>query len=75
MKTFIIAVALAVSATSGIAYAADSSVAGMANPATIRVDQAPTHSRTRAEVKAELVQAEKSGQLAYLDDTLYRGGN
>ncbi|CAG4926119.1 DUF4148 domain-containing protein [Paraburkholderia saeva] len=71
MKTFIIAVALAVSA----AYAADSSVAGMANPATIRVDQAPTHSRTRAEVKAELVQAEKSGQLAYLDGTLYRGGN
>jgi hypothetical protein len=79
MKSLIIAITLAVSATSGIAYAADSSGAGNDRSAATRVDPAAagatTQSRTRAQVKTELVRAEKSGQLAYLDRTLYRGGN
>ncbi|MDF3086793.1 DUF4148 domain-containing protein, partial [Burkholderia sola] len=31
----------------------------------------PIHEKTRAEVHAELVQAEQDGQLKYLNSTLY----
>lgn len=34
-------------------------------------DSPPVHEKTRAEVYQELVQAEKDGQLQYLNSTLY----
>ena len=79
MKTLIIAVTLAVSATTGVAYAAGATATGVENAAATHLDQtapgASAQPRTRAQVRAELVQAEKSGQLANLNRMFYQGGN
>jgi hypothetical protein len=69
MKTSIIALALAASAFTGIAHAAvpvaDSADKSAANRISMMA-------KTRAEVRQELVQAQKDGQLASLNN-LYRG--
>jgi Domain of unknown function (DUF4148) len=83
MKALMIAVSFAVLATTGAAYAApnaaDSAPATVEKTDVVSSGQWSPNSdaqpRTRAQVRAELVQAQKSGELAYLDSTVYRGGN
>ncbi|MDR5741269.1 MULTISPECIES: DUF4148 domain-containing protein [unclassified Caballeronia] len=71
MKTSIIAFVLAASAFAGAAQAAVTSAAAM--PDTSVAQQAHRDmGKTRAEVRNELVQAQKSGQIAALS-SLYRG--
>lgn len=70
MKALLIAVSLAVSATAGVAGAAEA-----AQATAPQIMKSNTTQVTRAQVRAELVQAEKSGQLAYLESTLYKGGS
>ena len=36
--------------------------------------KAPASTLTRADVRRDLIRAEKDGQLKYLESTLYRGG-
>lgn len=73
MKTSIIALAFAAFAASGLAQAADNptttTAAQTAQSGTSRI---VTSQKTRADVRRELVQAQKDGQLASLS-TLYRG--
>lgn len=79
MKHSMIALAFAACAVSGWAHAAGTS--GTSDDAAnnahtqqwspIRNSIAP---KTRAQVRQELVQAERDGQLARLNTTLYRGG-
>jgi hypothetical protein len=79
MKALMIAVTIAVSATTGVAYAADYAPANVEKSVVVHLDPSTqgnnTLSRTRAQVRAELAQAQKNGQLSYLNSTLYRGGN
>jgi hypothetical protein len=87
MKVLMIAVSLAVLATTGAAYAANSaanSAAGSGSTSVEKSNVARTDQwspgnaalpRTRAQVRQELVQAQKSGELALLNNTLYRSGS
>ncbi|WP_244851434.1 DUF4148 domain-containing protein [Caballeronia sp. SL2Y3] len=71
MKTSIIALFVAASAFAGAAQAAVNDTA----PASQDTQSAAVHrvmGKTRAEVRSELVQAQKSGQIAALA-SLYRG--
>jgi multidrug efflux pump subunit AcrA (membrane-fusion protein) len=78
MKALMIAVSLAVSATTGFAHAAESAPTTVDKTAMVNAQQWSPQSDvaplTRAQVREELVQAKKSGQIAYLHSTLYRGG-
>jgi Domain of unknown function (DUF4148) len=70
MKTSIIAFVLAAGAFAGAAQAAVTHEAAAGNvqtPVTHRME-----GKTRAEVRSELAQAQKSGQIAALS-SLYRG--
>jgi hypothetical protein len=75
MKTSLIALAFAAFAASGLAQAADNAATTTATTTqteqsgTSRIGVAP---KARADVRHELVQAQKDGQLASLS-TLYRG--
>jgi hypothetical protein len=79
MKALMIAVSLAACATASLAHAADPASTTIDSPGAGAAQQWSPHGdmqrRTRAEVREELVQAQKSGQTAYLNKTLYRGGN
>lgn len=73
MKTSIIALAFAAFTASGLAHAADNATTTTAT----QTEQSGTSrigasSKTRADVRHELVQAQQDGQLASLR-TLYRG--
>ncbi|MFM0050588.1 DUF4148 domain-containing protein [Caballeronia grimmiae] len=70
MKTSIIAFVLAASAFAGAAQAAVTSSSAMPNPSVAQAHR--DMGKTRAEVRNELVQAQKSGQIAALSN-LYRG--
>ena len=79
MKRSMIALAFAAFAVSGWAHAAGT--AGSAGEAANNVQTqqwSPSRDsiapQTRAQVRQELVQAERDGQLARLNTTLYRGG-
>jgi hypothetical protein len=79
MKRSMITLAFAAFAVSGWAHAAGTvSSAGVATNSVQTQQWSPTRSsiapKTRAAVRLELVQAERDGQLAYLNRTLYRGG-
>lgn len=73
MKTSIIALAFAAFTASGLAQAADNATTAtatqMEQSGTSRIGASP---KTRADVRHELVQAQKDGQLASLS-MLYRG--
>jgi hypothetical protein len=73
MKTSIIALAFAAFAASGLAQAADTATP----PTAARTEQSVSSQfgaspKTRADVRHELVRAQKDGQIASLQ-TLYRG--
>jgi hypothetical protein len=79
MKRSMITLAFAVCAASGWAHAAGTaSAAGDASSdvQTQHGSSAPTviTSKTRSQIRQELVEAKRDGQLAYLNSTLYRGG-
>jgi len=79
MKRSIITLAFAACAVSSWAHAAGTVSSSDEAANTVQTQQwSPTHNsaapKTRAEVRHELVQAERDGQLAYLNGTLYRGG-
>ncbi|MFM0093881.1 DUF4148 domain-containing protein [Paraburkholderia sediminicola] len=78
MKTSMIALAFAAFATAGFAHASDAPAttagqSGAAQTQQWKPSQSGATQKTRAEVRQELLQAEKDGELAYLS-TLYRGG-
>lgn len=79
MKRSMITLAFAAFAVSGWAHAAGT--AGSAGEAASNVQTqqwSPSSNsiapKTRTQVRQELVQAERDGQLARLNTTLYRGG-
>ncbi|SAL09975.1 DUF4148 domain-containing protein [Caballeronia telluris] len=72
MKTSIIALALAASAFTGIAHAAVPAPDGADKTAVVSVSRNSVMAKTRAEVRQELVHAQKDGQIASLSN-LYRG--
>ncbi|WP_158938168.1 DUF4148 domain-containing protein [Burkholderia sp. S171] len=79
MKRSMISLALAVCAVSGWAHAAGTvSVGGngISDVQTQHGSAAPNDitPKTRSQIRQELVEAKRDGQLAYLDSTLYRGG-
>jgi len=79
MKRSMITLAFAACAVSGWAHAAGTnSLAGEAASNVQTQQWSPTRSsiapKTRTEVRQELVQAQRDGQIAYLNGTLYRGG-
>ncbi|SAK87978.1 hypothetical protein AWB78_04575 [Caballeronia calidae] len=71
MKSTIVAFALVAGALTGVAHAAVTS-----NPMSVQTEQAVAkhayEGKTRAEVKRELVQAQRDGQIAALR-SLYQG--
>jgi Domain of unknown function (DUF4148) len=79
MKALTIAVSFAACATTGLAYAADFGQAPAENSSVTSQGQwSPNDGAqplTRAQVRAQLVQAQRSGELAYLNNTFYKGGN
>ncbi|MEA3094825.1 MAG: hypothetical protein QOJ04_6167 [Caballeronia sp.] len=79
MKRSMITLAFVASAVSGWAHAAGTvSLAGDAASNVQTQQWSPARNsiapKTRAEVRQELVQAQRDGQVAYLNRTLYRGG-
>jgi len=79
MKRSMIALAFAVCAVSGWAHTAGTvSMAGDAasDVQTQHWSAAPNGitPKTRSQIRQELVEAKRDGQLAYLNSTLYRGG-
>jgi hypothetical protein len=79
MKRSMIALAFAACAVSGWAHANGTVGSGDEAASNVQTQQwSPTRNsiapKTRAEVRRELVQAERDGQLARLNGTLYRGG-
>jgi hypothetical protein len=76
MKTSIFAVALFAISTAGVAYADSSSPTNVDQSASATTMQwspnANAKALTRAEVREQLDQAQKSGQIAYLR-SLYKG--
>ncbi|CAB3798616.1 hypothetical protein GCM10011400_57240 [Paraburkholderia caffeinilytica] len=77
MKTSMIALAFAAFATAGFAHASEAPATTAAQSAVAQVQQwNPSQTgatqKTRAEVRHELVQAQRDGQLAQLG-SLYRG--
>jgi hypothetical protein len=81
MKPSMIALALAFAAcaVSGWAHANGTVGSGDEAASNVQTQQwSPTRNsiapKTRAEVRRELVQAKRDGQLARLNGTLYRGG-
>ncbi|RKE37671.1 uncharacterized protein DUF4148 [Paraburkholderia sp. BL23I1N1] len=78
MKTSMIALAFAAFATAGFAHASDAPAAatvsqlGAAQVQQWSANQTGAMQKTRADVRHELVQAQKDGQLAQLSN-LYRG--
>ena len=77
MKTSMIALAFAAFATAGFAHASDVTTTTGDQPGTAQMQQwSPIQTgamqKTRAEVRHELVQAERDGQIAYLGK-VYRG--
>ncbi|WP_367889697.1 DUF4148 domain-containing protein [Burkholderia sp. L27(2015)] len=72
-----IAVSFAACATTSLAYAADYGQATDQNSSVASPGQPSPNSSTqplsRAQVRAQLVQAQRSGELAYLNNTFYRG--
>jgi len=77
MKALMIAVSFAACATTGLAYAADFGPAAAQNSSDTSQGQwslsTSAQPLTRAEVHAQLVQAQRSGELARLNNTIYRG--
>lgn len=79
MKHSMIILAFVASAVSGLAHAAGTvSLAGDAASNVQTQQWSPASNsiapKTHAEVRQELVQAQRNGQVAYLNRTLYRGG-
>jgi hypothetical protein len=79
MKRSLITLAFAACAVSGWAHAAGTTVSAGEAASNVQTQQwSPSRNsiapKTRAEVRQELVQAERDGQLARLNSTLYRGG-
>ena len=72
MKHLFFAFALVASSTCVSAFAQTPSPAQTTNGSAQVASQAPV-SKTRAQVYNELVQAERDGQLAALDKTIYFG--
>lgn len=77
MKTSMIALAFAAFATAGLAHASGAPAASADQPGAAQIqqwnpNQTGAMQKTRADVRHELVQAERDGQLAYLSN-LYRG--
>ncbi|WP_186223537.1 DUF4148 domain-containing protein [Burkholderia gladioli] len=77
MKASKLALSLAVAALSATAASAFAAMPAQSAPARdtvqTQVASAMNHTLTRAEVRAQLVEAQKDGQLAALQN-LYRGG-
>ena len=80
MKVSMIALTFAALAVGNLAHAANPAPATTKNPDVVQAAQAQWSAgaanvapKTRAEVRHELVQAEKDGQLASLNRTLYSG--
>jgi hypothetical protein len=78
MKRSMIILAFVASAVSGLAHATGTgSLAGDAGSNVPTQQWTPARNsiapKTRAEVREELVQAQRDGQAAYLNRTLYRG--
>ncbi|MGX6998263.1 DUF4148 domain-containing protein [Caballeronia sp. KNU42] len=79
MKRSMIALAFAAFAVSGWAHAAGTAGSDGEAASNVQTQQwSPSRDniapKTRAQVRQELVQAERDGQLARLNTTLYRGG-
>ena len=77
MKTSMIALAFAAFATAGFAHASDAPATTSGQSAAAQMQQwnpgqTGAMQKTRAEVRHELVQAQRDGQLAQLS-SLYRG--
>ncbi|MGF6573818.1 hypothetical protein ABH945_005939 [Paraburkholderia sp. GAS333] len=73
MKVTMLALALAACAMTGSAYAANPTANSIADTHAASFDSQNTpHAKTRAEVRQELVRAEKDGQLAALNK-FYQG--
>lgn len=69
MKKVLLASLFVASAISANAFALPVSAQEQPAPLPQKVQQ----SKTRAQVKAELAQAKRSGELKYLDETVYAG--
>jgi len=74
-----VTLAFAAIAVSGWAHAAGTVSAAQETSNNIRAQQwSPSRNtnppKTRAQVRQELIEAERDGQLAQLNSTLYRGG-
>jgi len=74
-----IILAFVASAVSGLAHAAGTVSLASDTASSVQTPQwSPARNsiapKTRAEVRQELVQAQRDGQAAYLNRTLYRGG-
>ncbi|WP_089165114.1 DUF4148 domain-containing protein [Caballeronia sordidicola] len=79
MKRSMITLALAVCAVSGWAHAAGTvNAAGDATSVVQTKNWSASPNgiapKTRSQIRQELVEAKRDGQLAYLNSTLYRGG-
>jgi len=79
MKRSMIALAFAACAVSGWAHAAGTDGSAGEAASNVQTQQwSPSRDiiapKTRTQVRQELVQAERDGQLARLNSTLYRGG-
>jgi hypothetical protein len=73
MKNSIIALALVAGAFTGIAHAAVTTQSDANNTAAAHMEQVQQQAqKTRAQVRQELIQAQKDGQIAALAN-LYRG--
>ncbi len=79
MKALMIAMSFAACAATSLTYAADFGQAADQNSSVTSQGQWSPNSGaqplTRAQVRAQLVQAQRSGELAYLNNTFYKGGN
>jgi Domain of unknown function (DUF4148) len=79
MKRSMITLAFAVCAASGWAHAAGTASAAGDASSDVQTQHgsAATNGitpKTRSQIRQELVEAKRDGQLAYLNSTLYRGG-
>jgi hypothetical protein len=74
MKSLFIAIGLLSCLTSTAAFAQSAQSTTVVQAPTDVSWKAPASTLTRADVRRDLIHAEKDGQLKYLDSTLYRGG-
>jgi Domain of unknown function (DUF4148) len=78
MRASIIVLTFAAYATTGIAHAAVSSPTADGKSASVQADKGSRSAsgmapKTRTQIRRELEQAQKDGQLAYLSRTLFVG--